>query len=147
VFAVAEDPVKLGLVASLARPSGNATGINFFFAEVIAKRLRLLHDLVPKATRIAVLVNRGNASTAESTIQEVKKAAPAMGLEIQAILNAATPAEIDVTFASFERERPALGPPSCRCCNRPSSNSSSTFKRRGRSASTCRQDCFPSPME
>ena len=87
VFGVAEDPVQLGLVASLARPGGNATGINFFVQEVVAKRLRLLHDLVPKAVRIAVLVNPANASIAESTLRDVQEAAPTIGLQIQ-ILNA-----------------------------------------------------------
>src|SRR5271169_1297818 len=75
VFGVGEDPDKLGLVASLARPGGNATGINFFVNEVVAKRLRLLHDLVPKAVRVAVLVNPANAATAESTLRDVKEAA------------------------------------------------------------------------
>ena len=87
VFGVAEDPVQLGLVASLARPGGNATGINFFVSEVAAKRLRLLHDLMPKAVRVAVLVNPANASIAESTLREVQEAAPTIGLQIQ-ILNA-----------------------------------------------------------
>ena len=105
VFGVGEDPVKLGLVASLARPGGNATGINFFVNEVVAKRLLLLHDLVPKAVRIAVLVNSGNASIAERTSREVKEAAPAMGLQIQ-ILNATTIGEIDAAFATLARERP-----------------------------------------
>src|SRR5271169_1473561 len=76
VFGVSEDPVRLGLVASLARPGGNATGINFFVTEVVAKRLRLLHDLVPKAVRVAVLINPANASNAETTLREVQKAAP-----------------------------------------------------------------------
>ena len=105
VFGVAEDPVRLGLVASLARPGGNATGINFFFSEVAAKRLRLLHDLVPKAVRVAVLVNPANASTAETTLREVQEAAPTIGLQIQ-ILNASTIGEIDAAFATLARERP-----------------------------------------
>src|SRR5262245_9326424 len=104
VFGVGEDPVKLGLVASLARPGGNVTGINFFVQEAVAKRLRLLHELVPKAVRVAVLVNPGNASVAETTVREVQKAAPTMGLQIQ-ILNAATVSEIDAAFATFARER------------------------------------------
>jgi putative ABC transport system substrate-binding protein len=105
VFGVGEDPVKLGLVASLASPGGNVTGINFFANEVTAKRLRLLHDLLPKAVRIAVLVNPAVASNAESTWRPVQEAAPAMRLQIQ-ILNATTIAEIDAAFASFARERP-----------------------------------------
>ena len=71
VFAVADDPVKLGLVASIARPGGNATGVNFFVQEVAAKRLGLLHDLVPKAVRIAVLINPANVTTAEATLREI----------------------------------------------------------------------------
>jgi ABC-type uncharacterized transport system substrate-binding protein len=105
VFAVADDPVKLGLVASLARPGGNATGINFFVQEVVAKRLRLLHELVPKAVRVAVLVNPRNASTAESTLRGVRQAAATIGLQIQ-ILNAGTIGEIDAAFATLSRERP-----------------------------------------
>jgi putative ABC transport system substrate-binding protein len=105
VFGVAEDPVQLGLVASLARPGGNATGINFFGQEVAAKRLRLLRDLVPKAVRVAVLLNPANASTAETTLREVQQAAPIIGLQIQ-ILNASTIGEIDAAFVSFARERP-----------------------------------------
>src|SRR5260221_13628030 len=105
VFGVAEDPVRLGLVASLARPGGNATGINVFTNEVVAKRLRLLHDLVPKAVRVAVLVNPANGPSAESTLRAVQEAAPTIGLQIQ-ILNASTIGEIDAVFATFARERP-----------------------------------------
>jgi putative ABC transport system substrate-binding protein len=82
VFGVAGDPVELGLVASLSRPGGNATGVNFLSEEVAAKRLRLLHDLVPNAVRVAVLVNPANAAAAENTLRELQDAAPAMGLQI-----------------------------------------------------------------
>jgi putative tryptophan/tyrosine transport system substrate-binding protein len=105
VFSVAQDPVQLGLVASLARPGGNATGLNFFSREVAAKRLRLLHDLIPKAVRVAVLLNPANAGSAEANLREVQGAAPGMGLKIQ-ILNATTVAEINAVFAGFARERP-----------------------------------------
>jgi putative ABC transport system substrate-binding protein len=103
VFGVGDDPVGIGLVASLARPGGNATGVNILVQEVLAKRLRLLHELVPKAVRIAVLVNPRNAF-AESTVREVQKAAPALGLQIHT-LNASTSGEIDAAFATFTRER------------------------------------------
>ena len=105
VFSVAQDPVQIGLVASLARPGGNATGLNFFSREVAAKRLRLLHDLLPKAVRVAVLLNPANVGSAEATLREVQEAAPALGLQIQ-ILNATTVAEINAVFAGFARERP-----------------------------------------
>jgi putative tryptophan/tyrosine transport system substrate-binding protein len=105
VFSVAQDPVQIGLVASLARPGGNATGLNFFSREVAAKRLRLLHDLLPKAVRVAVLLNPANVGSAEATLREVQEAAPALGLQIQ-ILNATTIAEINAAFAGFARERP-----------------------------------------
>ena len=104
VFAVGEDPVKLGLVGSLARPGGNVTGINQFVQEAVGKRLRLLHEMVPKAVRVAVLVNPGNPSVAETTVREVQKAAPTMGLQVQ-ILNASTVSEIDAAFATLARER------------------------------------------
>jgi putative ABC transport system substrate-binding protein len=105
VFGVGGDPVQLGLVASLARPGGNATGINFFTQEVVAKRLRLLHDLVPRAVRIAVLINPGNPSVAETTLREMRESAPTMGLKVE-ILSAATIAEIDTAFATLASERP-----------------------------------------
>jgi putative tryptophan/tyrosine transport system substrate-binding protein len=105
VFGVGDDAIRLGLVASLARPDGNATGINFFNGEVIAKQLRLLHDLVPKAVRVAVLINPANAATAKSQLRKVQEAAPTIGLQIQ-ILKASTNDEIDVVFATLARERP-----------------------------------------
>jgi putative ABC transport system substrate-binding protein len=104
VFGIGNDPVKLGFVASLARPGGNATGINFFTSEVLTKRLRLLHELVPKAVRVAVLVNPGNASVAESTLREVQEAAPTIGLQVQ-IFNVSTIGQIDAAFANLARER------------------------------------------
>jgi putative tryptophan/tyrosine transport system substrate-binding protein len=104
VFGVGDDAVRLGLVASLARPGGNATGINFFNGEVIAKQLRLLHDLVPTAVRVAVLVNPVNAATARSQSRLAEEAAPTMGLQHQ-ILNASAIDEIDAAFATLARER------------------------------------------
>ena len=104
VFGVAEDPVKLGLVASLARPGGNATGINYFAQEVTAKRLGLLHELLPKAVRIAVLVNPANVPATESSLQDLPEAARAIGLQIQ-VLKASTRSEIEAAFASLVRDR------------------------------------------
>jgi ABC-type uncharacterized transport system substrate-binding protein len=104
VFMSPEDPVRQGLVASLARPGGNLTGINVFTGEVTAKRLELMREIVPKAARIAVLVNPKNPS-AEMTLRDVEPAAHAMGLQIQTF-NASTSREINETFATFVRERP-----------------------------------------
>jgi putative ABC transport system substrate-binding protein len=105
VFMTTEDPVKLGFVASLARPGGNMTGINFYSGELTAKRLELLREVVPAATRVAVLVNPTNTITTESTLRDVQSAARAMGLEIQ-VVNASTSGEINAAFATFVRERP-----------------------------------------
>jgi putative tryptophan/tyrosine transport system substrate-binding protein len=105
VFVLAEDPVKLGVVTSLARPGGNLTGINFFSTELAAKRLELLRELVPGAARVAVLVNPANATTAESTLRGMEPAARAMALQIQ-VLNASTSREIDAVFATLASERP-----------------------------------------
>jgi putative ABC transport system substrate-binding protein len=105
VFIVGDDPVKLGLVASLARPGGNLTGVNMFSGELAAKRLQLLHDLVPAVNRVAVLVNPANATNAESTLRDVAAAARVIGLQIQAF-NASTSREIDAVFAAIARERP-----------------------------------------
>ena len=104
VFGVGEDPVKLGLVASLARPGGNVTGINFFVQEVLAKRLGLLHELVPKAVRMTVLVNPANAPVAEVMLRDMPEAARALGLQIR-VLNASTSREIEAAFATLEHER------------------------------------------
>jgi putative ABC transport system substrate-binding protein len=105
VFGVGDDPVKLGLVASLARPGGNVTGVNFFAREVNSKRLAILHELVPKAVRIAVLVNPGNPTIAEATLRDVQEATRVIGLQVH-VLKASTSREIDAAFATFERERP-----------------------------------------
>jgi ABC-type uncharacterized transport system substrate-binding protein len=105
VFVVGEDPVRLGLVTSLARPGGHLTGINFFAAELAAKRLELLRELVPGAVRIAVLVDPAHAASTETTLREVEAAARAMGLQIQ-VLNASTIGEIDAAFARLVSERP-----------------------------------------
>ena len=105
VFTIIDDPVKLGLVASLARPGGNLTGINFLSGEVVAKRLELLRELVPAATRVAVLVNPTNGVDAETTVRDVAAAARTIGFQIQ-VLNASTSREIETAFATFVRERP-----------------------------------------
>ena len=105
VFTVSDDPVKLGLVASLARPGGNMTGINFISTELTAKRLELLRELVPGAARVAVLVNPANAAFTEAALRDLEPAARAMGVQIQ-VLNANTSREIDVAFATLARERP-----------------------------------------
>jgi putative ABC transport system substrate-binding protein len=105
VFGVPDDPVKFGLVASLARPGGNATGINFFTTELVAKRLGLLRELVPAAKRVAVLVNPADATNTETTVQGVQAAARAIGLQIE-IFNAATGDEIDSAFAGLVNARP-----------------------------------------
>ena len=105
VFNVGEDPVRTGLVASLARPGGNLTGINILINELAAKRLELLHELVPAAIRVAVLVNPTQAAITEATLRDVAAAARDMGLQIH-VLNASTGREINTVFASFVRERP-----------------------------------------
>jgi putative ABC transport system substrate-binding protein len=105
VFLVGEDPVRFGLVASLARPGGNITGINLFNNEINAKRLTLLRELIPAAVGAAVLVNPTNASIAETTARDVETAAHALGLRLQ-VHNAGTSREIDATFATFAGERP-----------------------------------------
>jgi ABC-type uncharacterized transport system substrate-binding protein len=106
VFVVAEDPVRLGLVANLARPAGNLTGINFLSAELVAKRLALLREFVPGTARVAVLVNPANARNTETTLQDVQAAARTMGLQISQVLNASSSGEINAAFASLRRERP-----------------------------------------
>jgi putative ABC transport system substrate-binding protein len=105
VFGVGDDPVRLGLVASLARPGGNATGINFFLGELTAKRLEIQRELVPAAVRVAVLVNPSNAARTEATIKDAERAAQAMALQIK-IVTASTTGEIHAAFESLARERP-----------------------------------------
>jgi putative ABC transport system substrate-binding protein len=105
VFAAGEDPVSRGLVASIARPGGNLTGINFLNTELTSKRLGLLRELVPKGVRIAVLVNPANAPITELTLREMAEAARAVGLQIQ-VFNAGNNREIDAAFAAFVREQP-----------------------------------------
>ena len=104
VFGTGDDPVRLGLVTSLARPGGNATGTNFFFVEVVRKRLGLFHDLIPKATRIAVLVNPTNAPFTEPILRDLPDAAGSVGLQIQ-VLNASTSREIEAAFATLVRDQ------------------------------------------
>jgi putative ABC transport system substrate-binding protein len=105
VFIVSEDPVRLGLVKSLARPEGNLTGINFYNSELVAKQLELLRELVPQGIAVAVFVNPANANTFEATSRDIEPAARAMGLEIK-LLRASTSREIDAAFASLGSEQP-----------------------------------------
>jgi putative ABC transport system substrate-binding protein len=100
VFGVGEDPVALGLVASLAHPGGNVTGVNFFASEIDTKRLGLMHELLPNAKRFAVLVNPANPMTTEATSKDLREAAPGLGLELF-FFNASTPAEIDTAFSAI----------------------------------------------
>jgi putative tryptophan/tyrosine transport system substrate-binding protein len=104
VFGVGDDPVRLGLVDNFARPGGNATGYNFSVAEIPTKRLELLHALVPKAVRIALLVNPENVPIAERTLHDVPEAARALGLQLQ-VLNASTKDEIEAAFVTLARDQ------------------------------------------
>jgi len=104
VFGVGDDPVKLGLVASLSRPDSNATGINFFSAELTKKRLGILRELLPRTARIGVLVNPSNVESTERTVKDVKAAAPEIGLQVQ-VLNDSNGDEIDAAFAALVNER------------------------------------------
>jgi len=105
VFITPDDPVKLGLVTSLARPSGNLTGINWLASELTAKRLELLRELVPGATRIALLVEPNNGRITKTTVRDAEAAAHALGLQIR-VLQANTSGEIDAAFATFASDRP-----------------------------------------
>ncbi|MFL6799577.1 MAG: ABC transporter substrate-binding protein [Xanthobacteraceae bacterium] len=104
VAGVGEDPVKLGLVASLARPGGNVTGVNFFTAELAAKRLGLVRELVPKAARVAVLVNPANTFASRSTVTDVEAAAASLNLQVD-VFEAGTTREIDLAYAALVRQR------------------------------------------
>jgi len=115
VFNAGGDPVKLGLVASLSRPGGNLTGVNFFAGQLTAKRLELLRELGPGAARVAVLVNPANPTDSEPIVHDAQAAARAMGLQIL-VLGATSSKEIDAAFATLARERPdallvGTGPP------------------------------------
>src|SRR5262249_36378418 len=105
VFLVNEDPVRLGLVASLAKPGGSLTGVNFFAGELTAKRLDLMRELVPGAAHGGVLVNPANATSAESTLRDMAATARTAGLQIK-VLNASTSREIDAAFATLVSKRP-----------------------------------------
>jgi putative ABC transport system substrate-binding protein len=104
VFNLGDDPVRLGLVASLARPGGNLTGINFFVGELAAKRLEVLRELVPGATRVALLLDPSAGQITETTLRDVEAAARPKGLQIQ-VLNVQTSREINAAFATFARDR------------------------------------------
>jgi len=104
VFAVSEDPVRYSLVASLARPGGNATGVNFLATEVTAKRLELLRELAPAIAKVAVLIEP-NLPQTETQVRDIEAATGAMGLQAK-IFTARTGSEINTAFAAIARERP-----------------------------------------
>src|SRR5262249_26491975 len=101
---VNDDPIRLGLVTSFARPGGNLTGMNYFSQQAVPKRLGLLHELVPKASRVAVLINPGNAAGSETALREARDAGRVIGLRIE-ILNASTSREIEAAFESMVSAR------------------------------------------
>ena len=105
VFVIPDDPVQLGLVASLSRPGGNVTGVNFFLGEVVPKRLELLRELVPAMKRVAVFVNPANPARAETLVREAESTGRAMGLHLE-IFNTTNGREINAAFATLTRERP-----------------------------------------
>ena len=105
VFAIPEDPTKLGLVANLARPGGNLTGVNFFFGELVSKRLELLRELVPAMNRVAVFVNPKNPARAEVQAREADSAGRTLGLRVQ-VHHPGTVPEINMAFTMLARERP-----------------------------------------
>ena len=106
VFAVGSDPIKLGLVASVSRPGGNATGMNILTSALEAKRLGLLHELMPQAAIIGVLMNPNN-STTEGQLRDLHEAARAIGLQIHA-LRSSTDAEIDAAFEAVAQQHIAV---------------------------------------
>ena len=107
VFIVAENPVSLGIVSSIARPDGNLTGVNLVSSELAAKRLEFMRELVPGAVRVAVLVNPANAANTESTLRDVAAVADAKGLQIR-VVRASSSREIETAFVELARERPDL---------------------------------------
>jgi putative ABC transport system substrate-binding protein len=104
IFGSGTDPVKLGLVASLSRPGGNVTGVSFFANDLEAKRLGLLHELLPRATVIAALVNP-NFPDAADRLRELQQAAHTIGKQMH-VFNASTVGEIDTAFATLAERRP-----------------------------------------
>src|SRR5262249_51341936 len=107
VFAVGQDPVKLGLVASFARPGGNATGVNFLTNELVAKRMGLLRELLPAVKKVALLLNPTDHAVSDAVMARTQAAAAASGLELVS-LGASTPREIDAAFAGLESRADAL---------------------------------------
>jgi len=105
LFVAGDDPVKLGLVTSLAKPDGNLTGVNILVTEVVAKRLELLRELLPKAIHVGVLTDPANAETSESMLKSLDTAARRMGMQIH-VFNATTIREIDAAFTAVANERP-----------------------------------------